>query len=333
MRKTPILNKKFVSIMLVLLVMIGGFVTIVPRLTGAQQCTSVEKYDFIRDECYFECDSQRQCDALSQKVDEELSASFSATQTKATTSKPTSPRNSDDGQLYTIQSTGSETNGTVYTVQNSDLQPSPSQNDEKLWNLVVALLGTQNVQKHIVSFEVFNEENNDTAASVWRSDSNASQWHMNINSAFATQDKKDLIRTVVHEYGHIITLSGDQVVGVSGACPRIQLDEGCGNDDSYINAYYNQFWKNYGFEASSVGSISEDDAAELYNMEPKSFVSDYASTNITEDIAESFADFVTKSKPSGTEVMDQKVQFFYQYPSLVSLREQIRVAIAKEIYQ
>lgn len=329
--KTLRKNKIIIFSILALLLLIGGSIIIIPKLMGAQDCTSVEKYDFYRDECYFMCDSNEQCDALSQKVNQELNEYFSDTQTKASAAKPISPKASDNGNLYTLKSTGSETKGTVYTVRNGVLQPEPSQDNKRLWNLVNTLIGTQNAQDHIASFEVFDDENNDTAASVWRSDNNASKWHMNLNAAFSGQDKKDLIKTIVHEYGHIVTLSGDQVGAVSGACPRVELDEGCGTGDSYINAYYNKFWKDYDFGADAVGSISEDEAAALYKTEPSSFVSEYASTNISEDIAESFADFVTKSKPADTAIKSQKVRFFYQYPELVTLREQMRAAAAKVI--
>jgi hypothetical protein len=331
MKKILVQKKKALLVVVAFTVIASGFVVLLPRLSGAQDCTSVETYDFLRDECYFECDTDTQCEALSKQVDNELSKSLKNAQTKAAQQKSLSPKGRSDTGLYTLSSTGSETKGTVYTVRGGNLVPEPKPADSTIWTLVTSLLGSDNVQRQIISFEVFNDENNDTAAAVWRSENNASQWHMSINAAFASQDKKDLIRTIVHEYGHIVTLSGNQVNSVSGACPRIQLDEGCGNKGSYINDFYEKFWQVYGFEADQVGSISQDDADDLLKSEPGSFVSEYASTNLTEDVAESFADFITKSKPKGNQIKDQKVRFFYEYPALVTLRDQIRVAAAKAV--
>ncbi len=313
----------------ILLLFVGFALLAVPRINGSENCTSVEQYDVVHDECYFICDTDQQCTALSKQVDDELSTAFAASTTKPAATKPAASKPVTNGTLYTAASTGSETRGTVYTVQaDGSLRPTPNTQHQQLWQLVNALIGTKAVKKRLISFEIFDDKQNDTAASVWRSD-NPATWHMNINAAFANDDKKDLIRTIIHEYGHVITLSDNQVGGITGACPRIQLDEGCGQAGSYINNFYTVFWKDYGFAANEVGSISQAQASELYSNEPQSFVSEYASTNIAEDIAESFADFVTKSKPNGKDIKDQKVQSFYQYPALVTMREQIRTASSK----
>lgn len=54
------------------------------------------------------------------------------------------------------------------------------------------------------------------------------------------------------------------------------------------------------------------------------FVSDYAATNIEEDIAESFRIFVCGEKPTTLSVADKKVLFFYDYPELVKIRNEYR---------
>lgn len=324
-------KKRITYVGAALLLVLGAGLIIGLRINGTQYCTSVERYDVLRDSCYFDCDSDQQCEALSKKVDQELSESFQNSKTKPTASKPKATQQNKSRSLYTLEQTDSETNGDLYTVQpDVSLLPQPNPSHKKIWDLVILLIGKNRIKQHIISFEIFNDGNNDTGASVWRSD-NPMQWHMNLNEAFAGDDQKDLIRTIIHEYGHVVTLSGGQVDTVNGACPNIQLDEGCGGDRSYINAYYKAFWSRYGYSNDQVGSISENDAANLYADNEDSFVSDYASTNITEDIAESFADFVTKSEPSGNEIKDQKVKFFYDYPELVTMREQIRIAAAKVV--
>lgn len=301
------------------------------RFQGRYDCTSVEKYDLIKDECYFDCNSDADCKKITKQRDAELDKAFAGSKSKVAGAKPTSAKDLDPSgsSLYTRATTNSETSGTVYTVTPTGLQPTLSSAKHKeLWELANRLMGSSTVQKRLLSFEVFDDNNNDVGASVWRSD-NPDKWHMSVNEAFA-DNKVDLIRTIIHEYGHIITLSGDQVTEVEGACPRLELSEGCGTQKSYINNFNSQFWNTYGIAPGKAGELSESEAADLYASYPRSFVSEYASTNITEDMAESFADFVVKAKPQSNAIKDQKVKFFYQYPEFVSLRNNIRAVAAQE---
>lgn len=321
--------KKTFLILACIFVVLSGFIVI--RYQNQSDCTSVESYDFIRDECYFDCSDDTECNKLTKQRDAELDAAFSQSKSKLAEAKPESGQvlNTTNGALYNRQTTGSETSGAIYTVTPSGLKPAPQKEHKDLWELTNRLIGKDTIKNQLLSFEVFDDNKNDTGASVWRSN-DPYKWHMSINQAYA-DNKRDLIRTIVHEYGHILTLSGNQVETIEGACPRLQLSEGCGRTASYINSFDQRFWKNYGFESSQAGELSEQDAADLYANEPESFVSEYASTNITEDVAESFADFVLKTKPNSNIVKEQKVKFFYSYPELVSLRDNIRAAAAKEI--
>jgi hypothetical protein len=314
-----------VLIIAVITILVIGFIFV--RLQTAASCSSVEKYDTLKNQCYFECDNDQQCQKLSKQVDANLNQNFAQSQSKTAAKKPNPVQTLSIGSLYTSATTGSETKGIVYTVAVVGLQPSPTIAHNNLWQLVNKLIGSDVAQRRLLSFEVFDDANNDTAAAVWRSE-NPAKWHMSVNQAFASQDKKDLIRTVVHEYGHILTLSDNQFSDVHGACPRLQLSEGCADGSSYINSYYDLFWKKYNLTAGQAGELSQLDAANLYASEPQAFVSEYASTNITEDVAESFADFVVKAKSTGSAVKDQKTQFFYDYPKLVALRERMRATAA-----
>jgi hypothetical protein len=52
-------------------------------------------------------------------------------------------------------------------------------------------------------------------------------------------------------------------------------------------------------------------------------VDDYSTTHPAEDIAESFTYFVFGPKPTGNSIKEQKIAFFYEYPELIHLRENI----------
>ena len=122
----------------------------------------------------------------------------------------------------------------------------------------------------------------------------------------------------VHEYGHVLTLNETQVNVNQNNCPAYHTGEGCSNGNSYINQLYELGWADIAHELQD-GQGSED----LYNRYSDRFVSDYAATNPGEDIAEVFAEFITKPRPGGNSIANQKVNQLYQRPELVDLRNKI----------
>jgi hypothetical protein len=70
--------------------------------------------------------------------------------------------------------------------------------------------------------------------------------------------------------------------------------------------------------------LSDEEFERVYEEHASDFVSDYASSNIVEDMAESFAQFVVGEKKTGTTIADQKVNFFYGFEELTKLRTTIR---------
>ena len=83
---------------------------------------------------------------------------------------------------------------------------------------------------------------------------------------------------LVHEYGHILTLNVKEEVNPyirnSANCNNLLIHEGCLHEKSVLNQFNRKFY------------INDD----IYN-EPN-FVTDYAKTNIVEDIAETFAFYI-----------------------------------------
>ncbi len=61
----------------------------------------------------------------------------------------------------------------------------------------------------------------------------------------------------------------------------------------------------------------------FYQKYSDQFVDDYATTDPSEDMAETFAYFVYSPKPAGDTIRDQKILFFYDYPELIQARDQI----------
>ncbi len=124
-------------------------------------------------------------------------------------------------------------------------------------------------------------------------------------------DVYKMLATMVHEYGHALTLNAGQIeVSV--------LEEGFSyndisiyKEDSYMKAYYDRFY--------------EGEKCREYAFYPEDYVDEYAGeSGIYEDIAETFMVFVTGSEPDEASVAAEKIRFFYEYPELVGIRQYIR---------
>ena len=151
-----------------------------------------------------------------------------------------------------------------------------------------------------------------------------------------------LADALVHETGHLITLNNtqipyDELLTYTSKqdhprCPQYISAEGCSLPDSYINLFYQRFWKENWEEWWELDKQAQEaDTPDEYRrmMEPfyrnhqDEFVTRYAATNIDEDLAESWTTFVLSSRPEGDDAATQKILFFYDFPELVELRASI----------
>jgi len=133
-----------------------------------------------------------------------------------------------------------------------------------------------------------------------------------------------LDRTMIHEFAHLLTLREDQIPkdeSTVAECPVYAESDGCPFDDSYLYAFYSEFWP--GYLLDEFNAETEADKEERYS--PDEFVTDYAATIPSEDAAEVFAEWVLADElPTGDRIVDEKLRFFEDYPELVELRETIR---------
>jgi hypothetical protein len=63
-------------------------------------------------------------------------------------------------------------------------------------------------------------------------------------------------------------------------------------------------------------------ATQFYEL-TYTLIHEHAATNLEEDIAEAFTFFVLFPRPNSDTIAEQKILFFYRYPNLVHLRDQI----------
>lgn len=198
-----------------------------------------------------------------------------------------------------------------------------------LWNYVITLM-PDSATDYVDKFEVGSDGKDGTMAFVYPTTESLKAFVLNLDIKDMTNsngdfNKKDMDETIVHEFGHIITLNHTQMTSVSS--DTYETQEGILAKDSYMNQFYDSFWKDKTdmYLLSNDEGYREYDVERLYGDHATWFVSDYAATNVEEDISESFRVFVLEDKPNGNTIKDQKkVNFFYQFPELVTMRDEIR---------
>ena len=227
---------------------------------------------------------------------------------------------------------------------------------QRIWDIFVNLIPEEN--RDVSMFYLTTDGIGEIGGGVNRDLDDLSKWHLfyDIYDSYPDEsfDEKATIHTTIHEFGHILTTSSNQLnvdsdlaeliaegdeivldkifVTKAEEChPRYMSSDGCAKSDSYINQFYQQFWADIASEWDDIQYIDDDDeyygqSNRFYEKYQDMFVSEYASTNVDEDIAESWTAFVLTSTPSKDDprMAEQKILFFYDYPELIELREHIR---------
>jgi len=220
---------------------------------------------------------------------------------------------------------------------------------EEIWKYFTRLIPAD--QRALINgFTIITDGKNNILAAVNQSDRDPNKWELNVDFADASQ-KTSLTFTLLHEFGHLLTLNSDQAtvdVAVyhnpddktiykreADACPQYFTGEGCSNPDSYINQFFDRFWMGFYAEWQTIDAEPNEDKRnnlldDFYHKYRDQFLTDYAPTNPAEDIAESWTFFILAPKPDDNSIANEKILFFYEYPELVQLRAQILDRICTE---
>jgi len=219
----------------------------------------------------------------------------------------------------------------IYRVVDGALEPAASGLTQDVWDTFVRVVTPDFAAEVMSQYRVGDAPDSDTLAYVYQDD-DPDRWILATNLA-TSQDKPSLIATLVHEYAHILTLSGPEMDRDQPSCSTIELSEGCARDDSYLLAFEQQFWAGYDDSAPTPDNGDSDVAYDFYLAHEEDFVSDYAATNVVEDVAESFMTFVLEDRPADAtaSVSAAKIDFFWNYPELEAIRERIRTEFADDL--
>jgi hypothetical protein len=125
------------------------------------------------------------------------------------------------------------------------------------------------------------------------------------------------LETLIHEFGHIITLNKDQIDVVELDKNGLDITKTY-KENSYLKDFYNSFWIDIYDDYKSY------DNNDFYNKYEDQFVTDYAAVNIDEDIAESFRIYIFGIETKKDSIASKKIEFFNNYPELVQLKEHFR---------
>lgn len=231
----------------------------------------------------------------------------------------------------------------------------------RIWNVFTKLIPSS--YRDTSLFYLTTDGVGEQGGGVERDPNDTTQWYLlfDILDSYPTEnfDYKETIITSIHEFGHILTLGSDQIdvdlelvklwhqderdeekldrlyeIKIRECPKRALIEDGCANIDSYINLFYQEFWIDILPEWNNLQTITDDEEYfeqfDIFYLKYKDrFVSEYASTHVEEDIAESWTAFVLKDKPSGKTIAEQKILFFYEYSDFIDLRDHIRSQLSE----
>jgi hypothetical protein len=253
----------------------------------------------------------------------------------------------DSFNLVTYSVDGDQISAPQYDSVSSDLKPiqQDTATQQSAWALFTHLIPLED-RWMVGQYLVFTDGENNLLAAVEQTYYDPNLWIVEVDAA-DLKNQDELVFTLIHEYAHLLTLNPKQVppdIQIYNApenqdiyqrqvdaCANYFPGEGCSLSDSYINVYYQRFWTSLMSEWQPINDLSYKDDQQayydklyaFYEAHLDQFVDDYATTNPSEDIAETFAYFVFSPKPAGDTIAEQKILYFYDRPELVQLRTDI----------
>ena len=193
---------------------------------------------------------------------------------------------------------------------------------QALWDQMTAML-PEDAWEDFTRFIVFTDGEYETLAYVQQADDKGEKWEIAVDPADAG-DGEMFVETVLHEYSHYLTLNDQQVKYTGRQTASTYNEEGMvAHEGSYLDDFCQRFWAGY-----LDDRLADMDTYNFFLRHEDDFVTDYASSSPSEDIAESFTYFVLQDEPQpGDAVWEQKLNFFFDYPEMVSLRQEIRACL------
>ena len=207
-----------------------------------------------------------------------------------------------------------------------------TQNILALWERIETVM-PQSLLGRVTEFAVVTDGEENMLAYVYPLEEEQTTWRLTVDYLDFVDSSGNLDvdagdETLIHEFGHILSLNETQMDPRAKA--TFSLDEGNLAVLSYLNRFYQQFWRGMEKEWEAAVEAKDSEAAlfDFYLAHEERFLNDYAATSPAEDFAEMFAQFVLRDRPKASlDSVDQKIEFFYQFPDLIEIREKMRQGI------
>lgn len=276
----------------------------------AQDCTKFEQYDPVSKECFYECDTDAECDGIAKLIEDELYGFFDQ-------AKLSTPHDQKSKEKPTQENT--------YAIVQASPQPTiVEQTKQQVWDYFVTIATPEFIRNYLTQLSFFDNKEDTTMASVNQNSENQELWDLSVNMSFA-DDKDQLLYTLVHEFYHVLTLNKTQVELSTSSCPTLKLSEGCVKPATPLQQFYERFWSaiNADPDANNFG--------EHYVGREEQFVTEYAGTNPIEDFAETLTHYTLKNTSSLSNLALEKIRFVDSFPELKSTATKIKANLGNEL--
>lgn len=198
----------------------------------------------------------------------------------------------------------------------------------RLWDLVTGIIRPQDID-YISRFSVFTDYLGNKTGYIkrdipnyLRTDKSEFILFMDYYDIFDEngrfRDYDQMIKVLIHEYAHLLTMNKTQMDPEGVEDRPIGYNSGSFKEGSMMDEFYKKFWE------KNIVLWENMNVNDFYRMLSDEFVSKYAATKCSEDIAESFTEFVLRDRPKGNTVADEKILFFYKYNVMIDARTHIR---------
>jgi hypothetical protein len=305
-------------------------------------CLPGELFDPEEELCYVEidCDTDEECEALLAEMD----ATFEGVLDADRSNDELLLENEESIARYAVD--GDE----LRLLDSASLEGVPTWMEDgdrhrQIWELFTRVIPAS-ARPMLAELEITTDGRDETLAAVYQTEADPAQWILSVDVADAFNDdgrtlnEEDLLSSLIHEYGHLLSLNETQVEytvtaeeedeyarAVAQCGQRYYTGEGCARRDALIQGFYDRFWKaldaQYDDQLDELGLFGEP--VDLYTDHEDDFVTDYAASSPHEDFAESWTAFVLGSRPRAPATLaDEKILFFYTSDDLTELRAIIR---------
>jgi len=191
----------------------------------------------------------------------------------------------------------------------------------ELWETMCASL-PEDAWSSFSRLIIFTDGLDESLAYVYPSDEAGSKWTVAVDPADA-EDWDWFLETILHEYAHYVTLNDSQAAYTDQQTTSTYNEEGMVTySGSYLDEFYQAFWADY-----LDDRLVNLDSYNFFLRHEQDFVTDYAATDPSEDIAECFTYFVLAGPQEGGAVWEQKLNFFYRFPELAEFRAETRARL------